>query len=74
VITHSFEVTDNYLIKIMRDLSLLFLVAPLSYQIMNTLLNKIKLLETTELNTVILKCGPWGIHPDLLYPRKNPSF
>jgi len=30
---------------------------------MNLLLNKIKLIKTTKINTVVLNCVTWGIQP-----------
>jgi hypothetical protein len=38
---------------------------------MNSLINNTKLIETTKLNTV--KCGAWGVRPDLPYTGNDPS-
>jgi len=41
---------------------------------MTSLFNKIKLTETTKLNTVLQNSGVWGVHPYFPYPRSGPNF
>jgi hypothetical protein len=64
----------NWPLRVLSHLLLVTIETIQSYQVMNSLLDKTKLIESTTFNkTMIPNCRTWGVHLDLPYTTSSPS-